>query len=418
MAYHKEAIEMPPPSSSAALEARIAAIGTRLAQSIGDVLDAIPGAPRGPADLARIIGIDKVLASRVLKSARHKDPIAVVHLSPGPDPLRRVLRAAGKRKVPADLILAANRAVDEFGAFIRNEVGDRSALDAIISDWIPEARAEFELRRKQSAFRATSELKGVAAEINLSTVLLHPSDDGAHIDIVWLFAFFNLARLRPGGSVKFATRRFAPHDSPRRPRTLDSVPVEGLDGLRLDAFCSTPPAELDVHRVGEVVHYTLGGDSFGPRSATDLVFAEVNMAELDRYVPRTKARKRNVFAEISTPTKTLIFDALVHRDLFTGADPALLIYDTAIDGVADVNDPTRDIDRMDLRETIQNLGYGLGRLRTTEVPRYDELLRTVCEKLGWDGDEFLGHRCRIDYPPYGSQVVMAWDSTPPPDEEG
>ena len=123
-----------------------------------------------------------------------------------------------------------------------------------------------------------------------------------------------------------------------------------------------------------------------------------------------------MFAEVAIPAKTLVFDTLVHRDVSRGLDPSLVIYDTAIEGVADINDPSRDIDRLDLCESIQNLGSGLAKFRTGDVPRYTELLRLVCEKLSWNGDEFRGYRCRVDYPPYGSEVVMAWDAPPPPNE--
>jgi len=407
--------QQPAAELEARLEARIASVGGALASTFGNVLDAIPGGPYGPAHLARAIGIDKVLASRLLKTARKKDPMAVLHLIPGPEPLRRVLRAAAKRNVSAERIAAAHEAVDHFETLIRREAGDRSALAAMISAWLPEARAEFELRRKQAAFRAMSQLKGVAMETSLATVLLHPSEDGNHLDIVWLFGLLGLQRLRPGSGVKFASRRLAKEGAPRLPQTLDGVPVEGFDGLRLDEFCSSPPAKLNVHHVGDVVHYTLGDDGFGPRSATDLVFAEVNRAELARYLPPEQQRKRYVFAEVSTPVKVLVFDALLHDDVFPGSEPTLFIYDTTFDGVADVNDPTRDIDRLDLCESIQSLGRGIAKFRTTEAPRYAELLRHVCTKLGWDGERFRGYRCHIDYPIYGTEVAMAFNAPPPPE---
>ena len=61
-----------------------------------------------------------------------------------------------------------------------------------------------------------------------------------------------------------------------------------------------------------------------------------------------------------------------------------------------------------MAETIQPLGVGLGNCRSAEVPWYPELLQTVCGKLGWDAGGFRGYRCRIEYPIYGSQVVMAF----------
>jgi hypothetical protein len=400
----------------ARLEKRIADIGEGLSESISSVTVAIPNGPQGPTELGRLLGIDKVLATRVLKATNNRDPVAALHLMPGPEPLRRYIRAAGKRGVEPAISNRALEAVDAFESLIRDDIGDRSALDAIISAWLPEARAEFELRRKQAAFRATSQLRGASANLLAASVILYPSGDGEHLDVVWLFVMLGLQRLRPGSPVKFASRRLSNEGEPRLPQTLDGVPVEDMVGLRLDEFCSTPPAKMEVCRVGDVVHYTLGDRGFGPRSATDLVFAEVNRDEMARYIPDGERRKRHVFAEVSIPSKVLLFDALLHRDVFPGQDPSLHIYDTVLEGVADVNDPARDIDRMDMCETIQHLGWGIDKFRSRDASSYARLLHTVCERLRWDGSRFRGYRCRIDYPLYGSQVAMTWDSTPPPEK--
>ena len=84
----------------------------------------------------------------------------------------------------------------------------------------------------------------------------------------------------------------------------------------------------------------------------------------------------------------------------------------ALDGVADVNDRSRDVDRLDLVETIHGLGAGTAPLRVAQIPRYVDLLRHVFERMGWDEEGFRTYRCQVEYPVYGSQVVMAFD---PPD---
>jgi hypothetical protein len=63
---------------------------------------------------------------------------------------------------------------------------------------------------------------------------------------------------------------------------------------------------------------------------------------------------------------------------------------------------------------VESLGTGVSRCRSSDIGRYSELLRTVCDKLGWDGRSFRGYRCRIDYPLYGTQVAMAWDQPQAP----
>jgi hypothetical protein len=360
--------------------------------------------------LARALGLDKVLTSRLLKAARHKDPVAVAYHVPGPEPLRRFFRAARRKGVEAGLTRAAERAVDRFESLVRREIGDRSSLDAMISAWLPEAREEFETRRKQSAYKALSQLKGSSVDTTLASVLLHPSKDGEHIDIVWIVGLLGLRRLRPRATVKVSTRRMSDVPAERRPVTLGGEPVEGLEGLRLDEFCDAPPASLEVRKVGEqTVHYVLAGQDFGPRSAVDVLLAEVNLGEIPRYVPVEKQRKGYVFAEVSTPTRTLLFDVLVHEDVYPDSDPSLYIYDTALEGVADINDRSRDIDRVDMAESIQSLGRGPSPFRAPDIPNYSELIRHVLGRMGWDGEAFRGYRCRIDYPLYGSQVAMAFD---------
>lgn len=393
------------------LERRIQDVGEALGSSLSAVKAAIPGDPQGPQNLARALGLDKVLTSRLLKAIGKGDPMAVLHHVPGPEPLRRVLRAARKVGVPAATVQSAERSVEAFDQLIRQEAGDRSSLGAIISAWLPEAREEFELRRKQSAFKAMSQLKGAELDMDLSAAFLHPSKDGKRIDVVWANSAIGLKRLRPGAKFRFTSRRMVPDDATRRPTTLDGEPVEGLDRVRLDEFCIAPPAQMDVHQLGDVLHYTLGGDGYGPRSAVDVVFVEVNLEEIPRALPKHSKRKAYVYSEVWVPTKTLDLDLFVHEDLYRGADPELLIYDTAIHGLVDVNDPAREIDRLDMTESIQPLGKGTGRIRIAEVPRYADLVRLVFGKMGWEEERFRGYRVRVEYPIYGSQIVLAFDAS-------
>jgi hypothetical protein len=389
------------------IERRIVEVGEELGPALRDLVAALPGAPRGPGELALQLGIDKVLATRVFKTLRASEPMAAIHVAPGPAPLRRVIQCAVAAAAAPAAASRALAAVDRFDHLIREEAGDRSALDAMLSAWLPEARREFQLRRKQAAFRAMSQLIGASVETSLATVLLHPGA-GARIDVAWIFGMLGLRWHRPGTRVRLTSRRIAAPGAPRAPITLEGTAVDDLRGLRIDAFCSDPPPDLEVHDGGEVVRYTLADHGFGPNAARDLVFAEINLSELESQVPAGAERKSYFFAEVTTPTVRLIFDALVHRDVYPGADPSLVIYDTVLEGVASVNDPGRDLDRLPLEESILPLGFGMERFRAAAVPRYAELLNYAVGRLGWDAAEFRGYRCTIDFPIYGSQVTMVF----------
>ncbi len=397
-----------PGPGAEALEVQIAEVGDALLSSLRNVLSAVPRSNPGPQALARTLGVDKVLASRVLKATRSRDPMTATHCMPGPDPLRRLVKAASKKGASAAMIADATAAIDQFEMLIRERVGDRSILDAILSAWVPDARREFELRRKQAAFKAMSQLRGVQTDIILSTVVLNPSPGGRHIDVIWVNGLIGVHRVRPGVSVKISTRRMIRDGQERRPVSLDGQSVEHMDGLQLPEFCSEPLPRMRVHQVGEVVHYTLAEDGFGPNSGVDVVFAEANIAELPRYFPAGSDRKSYFFAEMVTPARLSHFDVLVHEDLFPGQDPALRIYDTSFEGVASPNNASRDMDQLDLMESLEPLGLGISRFRSVDVPRYGELLRHTFEKLRFDGSRFRGYRCRTDYPVYGSQVTAVF----------
>ena len=397
------------------LESRVSDLGKRLSERISRVVDSVETRPQGPIKLAREMGVDKMLASRLLRASANRDPIAVLHLLPGPDPLRTFATAAGKKGVPETLIADFVESVNEFEEMIRVEAGDRSGFDAILASWLPDARRGFETRRKQSIYRAMSQLKGIAADLYIASAFIAPSAEDDFLDVVWTFGYMGLQRLRPNVTFKLATRRVsAPHGStttpkPRHPRSLDGSEVDGIEGLIIPDYSTAPLPPFNMQQAGNVMHYTLGDKRFGPKATLDLVFIENNQQELPRTIPAEPRRKRFVYTDISTPVQLLVFDLILHRDIQGPSDVGLLLYNTGAQGVADVNDCSRDIDRLEMAETVQSLGSGLDSCRVTEAPWYTEHLSNVCRHLRWDADAFRPYRTRIDYPLFGSQVALTYD---------
>ncbi|MEM9382814.1 MAG: hypothetical protein AAGB93_22870 [Planctomycetota bacterium] len=393
------------------LEASVRGLAARLGPSLGGVVEALGGPEQGPQRLADAVGLDKVLFSRLLKALRTDDPVASVHHLPGPEPLRRLLRAAKRRRgLDAEVLDPALAAVDAFDRFHTEDVGDRSALTTLLAAWSPDVRAEFELRRKQAAWRAMSELRGATLDLELSAVLLRPSDVPDRLDITWVLGMIGLRRLRPGVSIKAQTRKLAPEDAERRPRDLDGRPLQGADSGRLDEFCVSPPGRFTAHRTGDLLQYTLDGGAYGPKQAVDLLLAEVNEAELSASVERGSGRRGWVYSDAPIPARKLVMDVLVHEDVYPGAEPELLLYDTSSGGVADVTDRGRDLDRLDLAESIATLGHGLHGVALKEFPLYARVLAHVFERLGWDPARFRVHRVDIDYPLVGMQAAVAFDA--------
>lgn len=395
------------------IEVRITQAGDALLRGLTRVIEQVPGSDAGPQKLAGQLGVDKVLASRLLKALRSPDAMAVVHRSPGPEPLRRVLAASARLGVPPDLVAEAEAAVDRFEALIQTDIGDRSALEAILSAWVPEARREFELRRKQAAYRAMSQLKGVEADVYAEAAVFWPNPDGQRVDIVWIKAVSGLRRLRPGVAVHFTSQRRVEGPQGRRPENLAGEPVDAVHGAVVAEFSTDPVPPLRAQIAGEATHYLLDGAGFGMGHAVTLVTCEVNRGEIPRFVSRSRNRRAWASSDINIPARKSQFDLLIHEDLFPGENPELRLYDTTIRGQADVNDPTRDIDQFDLLESVDSLGKGLARFGSSDVPQYRGLLAHVCGTLGYQGERLRGYRVVSEYPIYGSQFAMMVRTTEP-----
>jgi hypothetical protein len=411
-----EKTEITQPSTTAAIERRIDHVMRTLRASLGAVLASLPGDPHRPQELARLLKLNKTLSSRLSRAVRTPDPLASAHVMPGPEGLRIVLKAAARKGVSAETIAAAEGAVTAFDQLIRRDAGDRGALDAIISDALPHARQRFEMYNKQAMYKAVANLKGATASVNLRTYLVHPGDNPARHDYAMILGLLGLRRLRPRAVAQVSNVHLTANGRTDARHTLDGRPVEGIDGLLLEPYCSLPLSKLVVRHMGSSIHYILEGEQMGPNSGVDVVIAEVNRGFFKRHQLPGGRRRSAGSAEVEQPVKTLIFDMLLHEQVWPECEPELNMYDMVVRGPADPNDPSRDIDRLDLAESIQFLGHGVTRFRVAEIPNYLEMLGNVCGKMGWDPKKFRGYRCRIDYPFYSSQICMVFDPPQAPSQ--
>ena len=394
------------------IEDKIREGGADLAQTLRMVIEAVPGHPVRPNQLARELGLNRAISSRVLSATSKKDPLEVTPLIPGPEPLRSLLRAAAAKNVEPDLITRAETAVSQFELLINNEAGTRSGLDAIISSRLPDAREKLELAAKYSAFKGMAQLLGVQAEAWVTSMLISPAaEDPLRLDVAPIHGAVAMQRLRPGVPVNF-TFGAAPPEEEEEPADEPEIPVIG--SMRLDRFYANPPARLKVRQEGEIVIHRLIGNGLGPRSVVDMLAADHHPAAIERYAAPGRRNRKGTAVVPDIPVKVLLFDVLLHEEVFPGSEPELLVYDMGLKGRADVNDPNRDIDRMAVHESVEFLGRDLSRFHATEVPNYVDMLRHVCERQGWDAAKFRGYRCRIQYPVHGWQVCMAFDPPPTP----
>ncbi len=390
------------------VELLISKVGNRLSNAVCGILDSLPERPKRIGELAKLLGLRRDVTSRVLNATQMQDPIAVSAAMPGPEALQMLIRAARQQNIDQKRIEAAENAVREFADLLR-DLGGRSELDAIISKSLPETRQRFELSHKQAVFKGMSHLKGISTDVAITTVLAYPTGDGTHWDSLSIVGSVGLRRLRPGAPIHFSSAVLGPERKGMVDSTLDGLPVDAEQAsFLLTKFCTQPVPSLTAQITDDIVRYTVDGDCIGPRSCVTLYLAQLNR-KLTIGNPGNTPRRKGASAEVEVPARELVFDLLIHRTLWPSLSPELIIYDTTIHGAVDMNDRSRDIDTLDLAESIQPLGVGLGQMRIAEVANYSDMLRYVCKELDWDDAAFRGYRCRVRYPPYGSQFAMVFD---------
>jgi hypothetical protein len=129
-----------------------------------------------------------------------------------------------------------------------------------------------------------------------------------------------------------------------------------------------------------------------------------------RYrIPNDPQPKGGLGECVDVPARTLVFDVMVHAEVYPDWRPLLQTVQTGARGMANPNDPTRDSDVLPVVEHVESLGWGIERFRAEEIPDYTEMLRQVCDTLGWDAQRFRGYRAKIDYPIFNSELQFVID---------
>lgn len=399
--------------TNADITARLSAIGRDLESAFSALLQNLPERHEGPTKLAKELRIDRILAQRLLAALNKKDPLATTHAMPGPGPLERVITAAKKHGASPESVRASAQAVRDFEQLIKHHGGDRTGLDAIIAASLPEVRENYETVAKQWMYRGARQLKGIDAEVQAHTYLLHPGSDTDRHDSVAIRSYLGLRRVRPGANLKigFLSEVSTPLPGHTPPLTINAHPIADLNDLLLHQYCSKRPIKLSLRASGNDAHYLLDWqDSVGNTSARDVVFAELRQNLYRRFLARDDQRTRTGIVDgLVIPAKVFYCDMLLHKDVYPDADPALNILELGEQGYAEVNDESRQVDILDVQEYIAPLGNGINNFRAADIPNYIELLNHVCEIRGWNPDHFRGYRARIQFPIYGSQIQIAFN---------
>lgn len=391
------------------LRKSVADAGDDLRTALGSLLDELAGAGvNAQRTLQNTFKLSQSATSRLMAGARSPDPLVVLTRVPGPEGLRKVLRGASRAGVKPACLDRVRTAITRVEQLIDNEVGDRYTLDALLSDWVHESRPSFELRQRAAAFKAMSALRGVHVRTFASCWLIHPSDQPGRFDSVQIDALLGCRRVRPHAVMHTTSQHLAALPRDVRVQGLAGQDVQSTSDIILPEFSTIDPANMQTLRHAGQTRTLVHELPLGKSTGADIVSA-IHYPGLYQAKPHTSGPgTTGVAANVEPPARTLIFDVLLHDDVWQGVHPELRVFDTVVRGLAHPDDPLRQHDQLEVTEQITPLGRGLQAVRTEDVPRYIDLVQRVCESRGWDGKALRCYRVRMKYPVYGAQVGMAF----------
>lgn len=376
-------------------------VGDGLRDTIGPVLREIPGCSMRPTDISRRLDVSRVMVGRVLRAVEKKNPIEILTSIPGPESLRLIVRAAELAGVSSSgQVQSAIEAIDAFDHLIRDQYGTRGALSAALSVDNADERGRFEQASRYQAFKGMSQVLGVESKTWLTCMMMTPSADSEHgIDISTIHGTTGLRRLRSDTSVNFVYGVPPKYVSGRQiPKRMD---------LDLSPYFTNIPAPLDVlEENGQIVN-TFAPEVVGKDAIYDM-FAGVHVKNGSNRFAAPGRTCRGTVVIPDVPVTSLVSDVILHGDIFEGIEPQLLVYNTMGRGGADIEDPKRFVDRVETNDEIVDLGTGLSNIKVTEIPKYQQMVRFLCEKTGFSPDSFRVHRLHIQYPVYGFQYAIVY----------
>ena len=401
------------------LDQRIEATGRELRDTIGTVLEAVAGPHPRPTRLARAIGLDKSLASRLVRAVQSPSDLDLMHLVPSPGGLRILAELAARRADPASIgnLLAATARFEELLDVVP---GGRASIDAQISESSRVALSRREHIAKQASFKAMSFLLGHFCDVLTTSLFLVPSANPRRLDGVEIHRRIGLRRMRPSTPLPLLSFWGDPDDAIRENaiglETIESEPgAANPTGFLLTGFTTQPIPELDVVRDGEMATLVLAGDP--SRHAPAQVTSAFRIRNGWPITPDADDQSLRGYL-LHTPCSRVVRDVYIADSVYPEAFPQVSF---ALPGPRLVKHPPREgaprhFSEVELSSSIEQLPFGPQAYEIPGVLNHSAAVRYVLERTGHAQTRFRGWRCAITYPV--PLVEMLWWLSHPSAEGG
>ena len=341
------------------------------------------------------------MVSRTVSAIKKENPNEILTNIPGPESLRSMMHAAKISGVSIDVVGAAVVEIDAFALMIREQYGTRSALNAALSVHHEDTRQRFEQSSRYQVYKGMNQILGVECKLWLGCCMLSPNAERiGSVTMTSVFGPVGLRRLRPDMPILLEYGR------PLAYKTGGTDPVRP-ESIELKEFFLNPPAIMEVFEKNGQELTTFAPQIQGKDDFYDMLLcSQVAVDDYER-VEKGKTRGRSVVPDV--PVEMLTCDIIIHKDVLKGVKPRLNVYRTLGKGVAHIDDVSRHNDRIATAEEVVRIGPGVHDLSTQDMPRYAEMMESLCQHNGHSSSDFITYRLEVQYPIYGFQFLISFD---------
>ena len=391
------------------LRQRIEDTGRELRAALSVVLEAVAGATPRPTRISRAIGLDKSLASRLVRAVQSPTDLDLMHLVPSPGGLQIFADQAQRLADPAS-IENLRTAIERFDDLLDSVPGGRASIDAQISESSHVALSKREHIAKQASFKSMSFLLGHFCDVLTTSLFLVPSEDSRRVDGIEIHRRVGLRRMRPSTPLALlsfwgeAGDAMAEHEI--RMETLDGERGSANPtGFLLPAFSTQPIPDLEVVRDGEMTTLVLAGDP-SLHAPTQLTSA---FRIRNGWPAAPDARMHNLRGYVlHTPCRQVVRDVYIAESVYPDAVPQVSFQ---LPGPRTAprppdGDGPRHFAEVELTRSLQQLPPGPQAWNIPGVVNHSVAVRHVLERAGHGQTRFRGWRCAITYPV--ALVEMMW----------
>lgn len=376
-------------------------VAAELRSHLTALLSQMVGTPARPVGLTRQYGIDKSLASRLVKATKSDSPEEFLHLVPSPTGLRMLLVAA-RGRVEEALVAPVEASVDRFQGLLDATPGGRQGLDAKLGEGSAAIHVKREHMARQASFKAVSFLFGHYSETLATAIFIVPRADGVSTDMIEVHRRIGWHRVTPGTSMPLLSlHTFGSESDPDSGPHMTSIEgdartQDARDFLMVESS-SSPLPQLSVEREGQTTTFILPGDlSERPPERLTTAFRVAKAQPV--AIEATSLRIRSYM--LNTPCHRLIRDIYVADGLWPRAEPLVAFYLPGPSGATlGVPDPQRRHYRqLNLTARVEALAAGAKGMAIPGVPDQAGALESVLARAGLAGLSFRGWRCEMAYP--------------------